>query len=170
MADSVTWIELIWTGIAVVAIGFTAWIIDDNTRNFAAIRRAVQRGHATTWGPRWWVAVASLVSSVAMFVVWIGFAVIGVVAMTVSPTDSEETRVAVSTATGVVLVCMTLILAGIQVWQVYARTKIRPLTEASKSDIDAAADQTQLAATMVDALRPAETEVRGQADASGGVT
>lgn len=156
MVESATWLEISWTLIATVAIGFTAWIIDDNTRNFAAIRRAVAKGRAVAWGPRWWVAVASLVSSLAMFVVWLGFAVIGVISMGVSPNDPPSERMAVSEYTGSVLILMTLLLAAIQVWQVYARTKIRPLT-APHGAIDEAADQTQHAADLVDALRPSES-------------
>ena len=155
MSDSATWLEVTWTLVAAGAIGFTAWIIDDNARNFNAIRRAVKQGRAVAWGPRWWVAFASLVSSVAMFVVWVGFASIGIVSMTVSPHDSAAERTAVQAVSGWTLIAMTLLLAGIQGWQVYARTKIRPLT-APTGAINEAADQTQLAASMVDALRPDE--------------
>jgi hypothetical protein len=138
VTESVTWLEVTWTLVATGAIGFTAWIIDDNVRNFAAIRRAVQQGRAIPWGPRWWVAFASLVSSLAMFVVWLGFAAIGIVSMTVSPQDSAVEREAVQTASGWTLIAMTLLLAGIQAWQVFARTKIRPLT-APTGDINEAA-------------------------------
>lgn len=158
MTESVTWLEFSWTLIAAGAIGFTAWIIDDNVRNFAAIRRAVKQGRAVAWGPRWWVAFASLVSSVAMFVVWLGFASIGIVSMTVSSQNSAAERAAVQAVTGWTLIAMTLLLAGIQGWQVFARTKIRPLT-APTGSINEAADQTQLAADMVDDLRQDE-EVR----------
>ncbi len=158
MTESATWLEVTWTLVAAGAIGFTSWIIDDNVRNFAAIRRAVKQGRAVAWGPRWWVAFASLVSSVLMFVVWLGFAAIGIVSMTTSPQDSVDERAAVQAVSGWVLIAMTLILAGIQAWQVYARTKIRPLT-APTGAINDAADQTQLAANMVDALRQDE-EVR----------
>lgn len=156
MNESVTWLELAWTLIAAGALGFTAWIIDDNLRNFAAIRRAVAKGRATAWGPRYWVAVASLVSSLAMFVVWMGFAVIGIVHMSVSPYHAPEQRAAVQAASGWTLVGLTLLLAAIQAWQVFARTKIRPLT-APQGAIDEAADQTQHAADLVDALRPSES-------------
>lgn len=156
MASSVTWIELIWTLIAVVSLGFTAWIIDDNMRNFAAIRAAIRQGRAVAWGPRWWVGLASLVSSAAMFIVWIGFAAIGVIAMTVSPHDPEDERAWISAVSGWLLIATTLILAGIQAWQVYARTKIRPLVHHEPNAIDEAADQTQHAADLVDALRTTE--------------
>jgi hypothetical protein len=157
MADSASLLELVWTGIAVVALGFTAYIIDDNVRNYRAIRQAVREGWATAWGPRWWVAFASLVSSVAMFVVWLGFASIGVVSMTVSPHDPPESRATVSQVTGVVLVCMTLLLAGIQAWQVYARTHIRPLMQPTNTDIHAVSKQAHRTASMVDALQPNES-------------
>ena len=100
MTESVTWLEVTWTLVAAGAIGFTAWIIDDNVRNFAAIRRAVKQGRAAAWGPRWWVAFASLVSSVGMFIVWLGFAAIGIVAMSVSPRDSTPEIQMVQTISG----------------------------------------------------------------------
>jgi hypothetical protein len=158
VADSVSGLELIWTAIAVIALGFTAWICDDNVRNYLAIRRAVALGRATMWGPRAWVAVASLVSSIAMFVVWLGFASIGILAMIVSPNDPASERARFSSLTGIVLIAMTLILAGIQAWQVFARTKIRPLVGGESSAVDVAAEQTQHAADLVDALRLRDDE------------
>jgi hypothetical protein len=86
----------------------------------------VRRGNAVTWGPRWWVALASLVSSIGMLIVWGGFVGIGIVAMTVPPPITTE-RQAASEMSGWILVGVELVLAAIQVWQVYARTKIRPL-------------------------------------------
>jgi hypothetical protein len=155
MASTASSLEITWTMVAVLALGFTAWIVDDNLRNFAAIRTAIVQGRAAKWGPRWWVAIASLVSSAAMFVVWLGFAVIGVLSMTTGPDSPEAYRVRISTLTGWVLVAMTLILAGIQAWQVYARTKIKPIAQ-SPSAVDEAADQSQYAADLVNALRPIE--------------
>jgi hypothetical protein len=159
MASTASTLEIAWTLIAVVSLGFTAWIIDDNVRNYAAIRTAVQRGQGIAWGPRWWVAVASLVSSAAMFVVWLGFATVGVLAMTAGPETNIDYRMWVSGLSSWVLVAMTLILAGIQVWQVFARTKIRPINPKpgqppQPEDIRVASDQTRYAADLVDALRP----------------
>lgn len=160
MASTASPLEISWTLIAVIAIGFTAWIVDDNVRNFAAIREAVRQDRAVAWGPRWWVAVASLVSSAAMFVVWLGFAAIGVLAMTTGPDTDVTYRVRISSLSGWVLVAMTLLLAGIQAWQVYARTKIRPIGTTggppAPEAVIAAADQTRYAADLVDALRPAD--------------
>ena len=127
MTESATWLEVAWTTIAVVAIGFTAWIIDDNARNFAAIRRAVEQGRAASWGPRWWVAVSSLVSSLVMFLVWMGFALMGVVAMSTNPAGDPVRIARASFINGWVLVALTSLLAAIQAWQVYARTKLRPM-------------------------------------------
>lgn len=158
LSSTASTLEIVWTLIAVVAIGFTGWIVDDNVRNYAAVREAVRRGRAVAWGPRWWVALASLVSSAAMFVVWLGFASIGVLSMTTDPLTPMEHRARVSEVNGWLLVAMTLILAGIQAWQVYARTKIRPIASESPNQVDLAADQTQYAADLVNALRPEEEE------------
>jgi hypothetical protein len=160
MSSTAAPVEMTWTLIAVVAIGFTAWIVDDNVRNFAAVRAAVRQGRAVTWGPRWWVALASLVSSAAMFVVWLGFAAIGALSMTAGPNTDVAYRSWVSNVSGWVLVGMTLILAGIQAWQVYARTKIRPIPPAP-STVDAAADQSQYAANLVNVLRPTDGDEQG---------
>jgi hypothetical protein len=130
MPETATWLEITWTAIATVALGFTLWIVDDNIRNFAAIRRAVARGKANHWGARWWVAFASLVTSVAMLVVWIGFEIVGIIGMTVSPRVSPtEREAALQVISGWLMISTALVLAGIQAWQVFARTKIRPLVQ-----------------------------------------
>ena len=154
MSDTVSTLEITWTMLSVIAIGCTAWIVDDNVRNFNAIREAVRQGRAVAWGPRWWVALASLVSSCAMFLVWLVFATIGVLAMTTSVHSDPLYRMWIATVTGWGLILATLILAGIQVWQVYARTKIRPLIAPPHGSVDEAADQAQHAADLIDALRP----------------
>ena len=126
MSETVSPQEVIWTLIAVIALGFTLWIIVDNAQNYRAVMAAVRRGNAVVRGPRWWVALASLVSSVAMLIVWGGFIGVGIVAMTTPPPATTTNQVA-SNIIGWILVGIEVVLAGIQVWQVYARTKIRPL-------------------------------------------
>jgi Na+/proline symporter len=147
--------------IAIVSLGFTSWLIDDNIKNFFAVRQAVREGWAKTWGPRYWVAIASLVSSLMMFVVWMGFAIIGLIAMSVGPESSDDQLRQASSFNGALLIAMTLVLAGIQVWQMYARTKIRPLIAPRPNSVDDAADQTQHAADMVNALRTGEDTSSG---------
>ena len=160
LSETISLQEAIWTTIAVVAIGITAVIIWDNSLNFRAIRAAVRRGRATTWGPRYWVAFASLVSSMGMLIAWLGFAAIGFIAMNIPAPPTLE-RQAAAEANGWILIAIESVLASIQVWQVYARTKIRPLTQTTESApapaaIVEAAEQTRHAADLVDALRPTD--------------
>ncbi len=165
MSETVSVQEMTWTLVAGSAIGFTLWILNDNVRNYGAIREAVRRDRAVAWGPRWWVAFASLVSSAAMLVVWFGFVVIGIIAMSTPPPLTSERQVAVET-NGWILIAIEVLLAAIQAWQVYARTKIRPILPLGQpptpEDVDMAADQTRYAADLVDALRlPDDAPERG---------
>ena len=119
--------ERLWTLVAVIALGFTCWTVDDNIKNYWALRRAIRRGRAVMYGPRWWFAVSSIVSSVVMYVVWLGFATIGVVAMQVGPHDPASERLTVTYFNGYVLVVLTIALAIVQVWQVWVRNQIRKI-------------------------------------------
>lgn len=163
LASTVSPLELVWTLIAACAIGFTAWTVRDNWLNLQAIRQAVRLHRAVTWGPRYWVAFASLVSSVVMVVVWLGFAVIGIAAMSVSPETDPARRMAVSEWSGWALIAMTLLLASVQVWQLYARSKIRAPHRSMSADDEALA-QAQYAESGDGQRRPATTAVR-EADA-----
>lgn len=125
LPNTISLLELSWTVIAMIAFGFTVWIVNDNARNYAAIRAEVRRRRGRTWGPRWWVAFASLVSSVAMLFVWVGFLLVGVLSMTAGVHSDAAYRAWVSSVSGWTLVGMATILAGIQIWQVFARSRIR---------------------------------------------
>jgi hypothetical protein len=92
-------------------------------------------------------------------VVWIGFVTIGMIAMSIPPPLTPE-RQSAATTNGWILIGIEMLLAAIQVWQVYARTKIRPIPAVGQppapEDINAAADQTRYAADLVEALRPVD--------------
>lgn len=117
--------ERVWTIICFIALVFTAWSVDDNTKNFRAIRTAIKQGRAVGFGPRWWIAFSSLVSSILMYMVWIDLACIGVVAMSTGPHDMLSVRQEVGEFVGYALVLASVLLALIQIWQVFARRQMQ---------------------------------------------
>src|SRR5688500_11525535 len=62
--------ERAWTLIAACGLVFTSWLIDDSIKNLQALYRAIHLGYAWVYGPRWWLAVGSMVSSIGMYLVW----------------------------------------------------------------------------------------------------
>ena len=120
-----TSLERLWTFIAFLGILFTAWTVDDNVRNFRAIRKAIKLDLAIKYGPRWWVAVGSLGSSLLAFSSWLDIAIAGLILMTIGPWSSAEERVFANFIVSVLFVKMALTLLAIQAWQMFARRKIR---------------------------------------------
>jgi hypothetical protein len=120
-----TALERGWTAIALWALLFTCWLLDNSIRDFNAVRTGIRLHMAVVYGPRWWIALASMVTCAVMYVIWIGFAIIGILSLSISPTSPEQLRMRIGTVTGIVLVTMTVLLAAIQAWQVYARNKVK---------------------------------------------
>lgn len=119
-------LEISWTVIAIGAFILTAWAVTDDLLDFGAVRRAVRIKLATAWGPRWWIALGFLGSDGLYAAAWLGFAVIGVLAMTLPPAPNPQ-REAASEQTGWILVGMELVLALSQVWWRVVRVKTREL-------------------------------------------
>lgn len=120
-----SFIERCWTLISFAALIFTSWLVDDNVKNYQAVEWAIKQKKAVRYGPRWWIAVGSFGTSLAMFIVWVGFATIGVMSISIGPNASSEMRVWFGTVTGLVLIGMTTLLALSQVWQFFIRQQVR---------------------------------------------
>lgn len=124
MSGTANPLEITWTAVALLGLGFTLWKLLDDWRNWQAIRLAIRLGRAVRGGPRWWLSLASLGSSAGQSVVWSGFLAIGVIAMRAAPPLTPD-RQAASEASGWVLIAMELVLAVVQGWQIYARSQMR---------------------------------------------
>lgn len=119
-------LEISWTVIAIIGFGLSAWAVTDDLLDFRAVRRAVLLKMAMAWGPRWWIALGFLGSDSLYSAAWLGFAVIGVLAMTLPPAPNPQ-REAASEVSGWVLVGMEIVLALSQVWWRVVRAKTREL-------------------------------------------
>lgn len=119
-------LEATWTAIAVMALIFTVWHLWDNWLNWQALMIAIKLGTAYRLGPRWWIALSSLVTSCGLLIVWLGFAGLGVAAMTVPPPLTSD-RQTVSMVSAWLLVCIESVLAAVQIWQAWVRGQVRRL-------------------------------------------
>lgn len=117
-------VEITWALVALVGLVATAWLTQVDWSYFATVRQAADEGIVVPWGPRWWIALAFLVANVLFFVVWLGFAILGFVAMTVAPSRTEVGQ-ETSTLLGWLLVTLEIVLASIQFWWRYVRWKLR---------------------------------------------
>jgi hypothetical protein len=117
-------VELAWSVVALLGVLLSGWACQDDHASFEAVRLAVRLKRAVTWGPRWWMALAFLVSDLLFALVWIGFGSIGVVAMALPEAISPERREA-NEMIGYVLLGLEGVLALIQVWWRVVRLKLR---------------------------------------------
>lgn len=118
-------VEQAWTAIAVAGLIFSAWLASDGWLDLAAVRAAVNADppRARSWGPRWWVALSAVIANGLLCLVWLGFASIGAVAMSLPPNPLAAQTTAV-TATGWVLIAMEAILAFVQGWHLFVRGRV----------------------------------------------
>lgn len=124
--NEASWLERTWTMIAIVGLAFSLWAIWDDWLDLRAVRLAIRLHRAVTWGPRWWVAAGFLGSDGLFCLAWLGFASIGVLAMTLPPSPVPQ-REKVSEISGWVLVAMEIALALIEVWWRVVRVRVREL-------------------------------------------
>ena len=111
---SASWVELSWTGIAVVGTAMTVWMLHDVLGDYLAVREGVRRGYAIARGARWWSAVGAMGGYALDGVVWMGFLLVGLMAI-------FETWIQWA---GWILILMEVVLAGSQIWRRIARTKM----------------------------------------------
>lgn len=110
-------VEWTWTTLAAFGLIFSAWACYDAYLDLRSVRAAARdpRTRILIGGPRWWIAVGNLVSSLGWTLAWAGFVAIGLMAITRTRPD----------AIGWALLAVLVDLALIQAWNRYARIRLR---------------------------------------------
>jgi hypothetical protein len=123
-------LEITWTVIAGLGLLFSAWLVLAGWLDLAAVRAAIRAvpPRARAWGPRWWVALSAVVANVAFCLVWLGFAMIGLIAMQFPPPPPTTEQASFSMVTGWVLIAMEAILVGVQAWHLFVRGRVEHAT------------------------------------------
>lgn len=116
-------LEIAWSAIAGVGMLLTAWMIFDAALDYRAVMRGVRGGYAKARGARWWIALGALVGNGMLVLVWAGFLVVGMVAMSSPPPPATAEQTAVAAIAGWALIAMEGLLAATQVWSRVVRVK-----------------------------------------------
>ncbi len=117
-------LELSWTIIAVVGVLVTVWMIIDAYLDYRVVVRAIRGGYARARGARWWIAVGALVANAMTVLVWVGFLVVGLIAMQFPPPPPNVEQAGSNAAAGWVLIGMEALLAATQVWARFVRIQV----------------------------------------------
>ena len=125
-SSTVAPLEIAWTAISALALLFSIWLAVNGWRDFAAVCAAIAENppRARRWGPRWWLGLSAWVANTALSLVWLGFATVGMLAMTAGPDSDVVYRAWVASITGWTLIGMTLLLALVQAWHLYVRGRV----------------------------------------------
>lgn len=126
MMGNVSPLEAAWSAIAVLGLLFSLWLAAAGWMDLDAVESAIDAHppRARRWGPRWYVALSAVVANIALCLVWIGFLLIGAIAMRYpSPAPSPDQGVS-SQWVGWVLIAMEAILAGVQAWHLFVRGRV----------------------------------------------
>lgn len=124
--NTVSPLELTWTAIAVVGLVFSGCLAVAGWLDLSAVRAAI-RGvppRARIWGPRWWVALSAVVANAALCLVWLGFILIGLIAMQFPPPPPTTEQAVSNMWAGWVLIGMEGLLAGVQAWHLFVRGRV----------------------------------------------
>lgn len=126
MTGTASPLELSWTALAVAGLLFSVWLAAGGWFDLAAVRAAIVEvpPRARAWGPRWWVGLSSVVANSALCLVWLGFILIGFIAMQFPPPPPTATQQVSNQWAGWVLIGMEAILVSVQAWHLYVRSKI----------------------------------------------
>lgn len=117
-------LEISWSAVAAVGVVFTFWMILDAWLDYRAVTRAVRGGYAKARGARWWIAVGSLVGNSLTAFVWLGFLLVGLIAMQFPSPPPPPDQPPVNVAAGWILIGMEAVLASIQVWGRFVRGRV----------------------------------------------
>jgi hypothetical protein len=128
-------IEVTWTAVALLGVLMTAWMIADAHLDYRAVRRGIRAGIAVAYGPRWWIAVGALVGNGLTLLVWLGFLVVGLLAMQFPPPPPNTEQNVVSMVIGWVLIAMEALLASVQVWSRIVRLKVIGLRHIHEAEL-----------------------------------
>jgi hypothetical protein len=119
-------LELSWTAIAVGGFLFSVWLVGGGWLDLQAVQAAIDAHppRARRWGPRWWVAMSAVVANVALCLVWIGFVLIGAIAMRYPPPPPTAQQTVSTQWVGWVLIAMEALLAAVQAWHLFVRGRV----------------------------------------------
>lgn len=117
-------LEIAWSGVALVGILLSAWMMTDAYLDYRAVRLAVRGGYAKARGARWWIAVGALVGNSLTAFVWAGFLAVGVIAMQFPPPPPNPDQHVSNMVAGWVLIAMEAVLASIQLWTRFVRQRV----------------------------------------------
>lgn len=130
MSGTASPLELTWSVVAVIGLVFSLGLTYDGWRDFLAVRSAIRAvpPRARAWGPRWWVALSSIVANGTLCLIWLGFILIGAIAMQFPPPQPTTEQAISNMWAGWVLIAMEMCLAGVQAWHLYVRSQINRAT------------------------------------------
>jgi hypothetical protein len=135
MRGSASPIEITWTAVALCGVLLTVWMIVDVYLDYRFVRRGIRAGIAVAYGPRWWIAVGALVGNGLTLLVWLGFLVVGLLAMQFPPPPPNTEQGVVSMVIGWVLIAMEALLASVQVWSRIVRLKVAASQHAREPEL-----------------------------------
>lgn len=126
MTGTASPLEISWTALAALGLLFSMWLAGGGRFDLAAVRAAINERppRARAWGPRWYVAISSVVANSALCLVWLGFITIGLIAMQFPPPTPNPDQQVSNMWAGWVLIGMEALLVGVQAWHLYVRGKI----------------------------------------------
>lgn len=126
-------LEISWSVVAVIGLLFSGWLTLDGSRDFSAVLAAIRAvpPKARKWGPRWYVALSAIVANAALCLVWLGFIVIGLIAMQFPPPAPNPDQAVSNVWAGWVLIGMEALLVGVQAWHLWVRGRIEHATRSA---------------------------------------
>lgn len=130
MSGQASALEVSWTSLAALGLVFSAWLALNGWSDFAAVRASIREipPRARSWGPRWWVALSAVVANALLCLVWVGFILIGVIAMHWPPPPPSVEQQTFNIRVGWLFIAMEAILAFVQGWHLYVRGQVKATT------------------------------------------
>jgi hypothetical protein len=105
---------------------FSGWLMLQGWYDWNAVEYAIKLTppRARRWGPRYWVAYSSVFSNGLLCLMWLGFILIGLIAMQYPPPPPTTDQHVSNWWAGWVLIVMEILLASVQGWHLFVRRMI----------------------------------------------
>jgi hypothetical protein len=117
-------LEITWSAVAAIGVLFTAWMIVDAYWDYRAVRAGIRAGYVKPQGDHWWISFGAVVGYSLTLLVWVGFLIVGIIAMEYPPPPPTAQQADVNAVAGWVLIGMEALLAATQIWYRFVRQKI----------------------------------------------
>ncbi|HEX5164230.1 MAG TPA: hypothetical protein VFV93_02440 [Thermomicrobiales bacterium] len=126
MSGAASPLEISWTVIAAAGLLFSVWLMAAGWMDLEAVQQGIRAvpPRARIWGPRWWVALSAVVANASLCLVWLGFILIGLIAMRFPPPPPTTEQAISNMWVGWVLIGMEALLATVQGWQLFVRERV----------------------------------------------